>query len=101
LKTAADKVEKALQPYFDDGTIVRGVVSVPGWNNQSGIVNVTLKPCGERKIGTQDLINILSKQWEEIPDVRVIAFMNSGNNRGGGGGGQPVQLVACGTKLAR
>jgi multidrug efflux pump len=96
LKIAADQVEKALQPYFDDGTIVRGVVSVPGWNNQSGIVNVTLKPWGERKIGTQDLINILSKQWEEIPDVRVIAFMNSGNNRGGGGGGQPVQLVIGG-----
>src|SRR5262245_46248815 len=96
LKAAADLVEKALQPYFDDGTIVRGVVSVPGWNNQSGIVNVTLKPWGERKIATQDLINILSKQWEEIPDIRVTAFVNNGNNRGGGGGGQPVQLVIGG-----
>jgi multidrug efflux pump len=94
LKVAADQVEKALQPYFDDGTIVRGVVSVPGWNNQSGIVNVTLKPWGERKLGTQELINILSKQWEEIPDVRVTAFVNNGNNRGGGG--QPVQLVLGG-----
>jgi multidrug efflux pump len=96
LKRAADQVEKALQPYFDDGTIVRGVVSVPGWNNQAGIVNVTLKPWGERTIGTQDLINILSKQWEEIPDVRVTAFINSGNRGGGGGGGQPVQLVLGG-----
>src|SRR5262252_6591855 len=95
LKVAADQVEKALQPYFDDGTIVRGVVSVPGWNNQSGIVNVTLKPWGERKIDTQTLINILSKQWEEIPDIRVTAFINNGN-RGGGGGGQPVQLVIGG-----
>jgi multidrug efflux pump len=96
LKRAADQVEIALQPYFDDGTIVRGVVSVPGWNNQAGIVNVTLKPWGERKIDTQSLINILSKQWEEIPDVRVTAFMNSGNRGGGGGGGQPVQLVLGG-----
>jgi multidrug efflux pump len=96
LKRAADEVEKALQPYFDDGTIVRGVVSVPGWNNQSGIVNVTLKPWGERNIDTQTLINILSKQWEEIPDVRVTAFMNNGNRGGGGGGGQPVQLVLGG-----
>jgi multidrug efflux pump len=95
LKTAADQVEKALQPYFDDGTIVRGVVSVPGWNNQAGIVNVTLKPWGERKIDTQTLINILSKQWEDIPDIRVTAFINNGN-RGGGGGGQPVQLVLGG-----
>ena len=94
LKIAADQVEKALKPYFDDGTIVRGVVSVPGWNNQSGIVNVTLQPWGERKMSTQQLIDILSKQWEEIPDVRVIAFVNNGNNRGGGG--QPVQLVIGG-----
>jgi multidrug efflux pump len=96
LKVAADGVEKALQPYFDDGTIQRGVVSVPGWNNQSGIVNVTLKPWGERTVQTQDLINILSKQWEEIPDVRVIAFMNNGQRGGGGGGGQPVQIVLGG-----
>ena len=88
-------MEKALQPYFDDGTIVRGVVSVPGWNNQSGIVNVTLQPWGERKMTTQQLIDILSKQWEEIPDVRVTAFVNNGNNRSGGGG-QPVQLVIGG-----
>jgi len=94
LQQAADKVEGALQPYFDDGTIQRGVVSVPGWNNQSGIVNVTLKPWGERKVETQALINILSKQWEEIPDVRVTAFINNG--RGGGGGGQPVQVVLGG-----
>ena len=96
LKRAADQVEKALQPYFADGTIVRGVVSVPGWNNQAGIVNVTLKPWGERKIDTQTLINILSKRWEEIADVRVIAFINNGNRGGGGGGGQPVQLVLGG-----
>ena len=88
-----------MKPYFDDGTIVRGVVSVPGWNNQSGIVNVTLKPWGERKVATQDLINILSKQWEDIPDVRVTAFINNGRGGGGGGGGgggSPVQLVLGG-----
>jgi multidrug efflux pump len=97
LKEAADKVEAPLKPYFDDGTIQRGIVSVPGWNNQSGIVNVTLQPWGERKIGTQELINRLNKEWEEIPDVRVIAFMNSGQRGGGGGGGgQPVQIVLGG-----
>ena len=45
------------------------------------------------------LINILSKQWEEIPDVRVTAFINNGRGGGGGGGGgggQPVQLVLGG-----
>jgi multidrug efflux pump len=101
LRDAAAKVEEALQPYFDDGTIQRGVISVPGWGgNQSGIVNVTLKPWGERTMGTQDLLNILNKQWEEIPDIRVNAFMSSGNRGGGGGGGggggSPIQLVLGG-----
>jgi multidrug efflux pump len=97
LRESAMTVEAALQPFFDDGTIQRGVVSVPGWGNQSGIVNVTLKPWGERKMGTQELLNILNKQWEEIPDIRVNAFMNSGNRGGGGGGGgAPVQMVLGG-----
>ena len=51
LRESAMKVEAALQKYFDDGSVQRGIVSVPGWgNNGSGIVNVTLKPFGERKI---------------------------------------------------
>src|SRR5688572_24898899 len=97
LLVSAMKVEAALQKYFDDGSIQRGIVSVPGWgNNGSGIVNVTLKPFGERKIGTQEMLNDLNQQWEEIPDIRVNAFMNSGNRGGGGGGGNPVQLVLGG-----
>jgi multidrug efflux pump len=98
LLVSAIKVEAALQKYFDDDQIQRGIVSVPGWgNNGSGIVNVTLKPWGERKIGTQEMLNDLNKQWEEIPDVRVNAFMNSGNRGGGGGGGgSPVQIVLGG-----
>jgi len=99
LLVSAMKVEAALQKYFDDDQIQRGIVSVPGWgNNGSGIVNVTLKPWGERKIGTQEMLNDLNKQWEEIPDVRVNAFMGGGNRGGGGGGGggSPVQLVLGG-----
>ena len=99
LLVSAMKVEAALQKYFDDDQIQRGIVSVPGWgNNGSGIVNVTLKPWGERKIGTQDMLNDLNKQWEEIPDVRVNAFMGGGNRGGGGGGGggSPVQIVLGG-----
>ena len=97
LAEQAMKVEKYLQPYFDNGTIQRGIVSVPGWGgNQAGIVNVTLKPWGERSITTPDLLAVLNKGWEEIPDLRVTAFMSSGQRGGGGGGGQPVQLVLGG-----
>jgi multidrug efflux pump len=99
LLLSAMRVEAALQKYFDDGSVQRGIVSVPGWgNNGSGIVNVTLKPFGERKISTQEMLNDLNKQWEEIPDIRVNAFISSGNrgSGGGGGGGSPVQLVLGG-----
>ena len=105
LQQSAQKVEALLQPYFDDGTIQRGVVSVPGFNpGQSGNANVTLKPWGERKIATTDLLAILNKGWEDIPDMRITAFINSGNRGGGGGGGQPVQIVLGGSnyeELAR
>jgi multidrug efflux pump len=97
LRESAMQVEAALQKYFDDGSVQRGIVSVPGWgNNGSGIVNVTLKPFGERTITTQEMLNDLNKQWEEIPDVRVNAFLSSGNRGGGGGGGNPIQLVLGG-----
>src|SRR5688572_28428765 len=97
LRESAMKVEAALQKYFDDGSVQRGIVSVPGWgNNGSGIVNVTLKPWGDRKIATQDMLDDLNKQWEEIPDVRVNAFLSGGNRGGGGGGGSPVQIVLGG-----
>jgi multidrug efflux pump len=96
LRDSADRIEAYLQPYFDDGTITRGVVSVPGWGNQAGIVNVTLNAWGERKIDTQALLTVLSREWESIPDVRVNAFMSGGNRGGGGGGGQPVQIVLGG-----
>jgi len=106
LQESAQKVESYLQPYFDDGTIQRGVVSVPGFQpGQSGNVNVTLKPWGERKIATTDLLAILNKGWEDIPDMRITAFVNNGNRGGGGGGGgQPVQIVLGGSnyeELAR
>jgi multidrug efflux pump len=97
LADEAMKVEKYLQPYFDDGTIQRGIISVPGWGDQSGIVNVTLRPWDERKISTGQLLAKLNKEWEQIPDLRIIAFVSGGNRGGGGGGGQPVQLVIGGS----
>src|SRR5262245_52788000 len=41
LRESAARVEAALQKYFDDGSVQRGIVSVPGFgNNGAGIVNV-------------------------------------------------------------
>jgi multidrug efflux pump len=91
---AGMKAESYMEPYFENGVIQRGVVSVPGWGNAAGIVNVTLQPWDERTISTQGLLQELNRGWAEIPEVRIIAFMRSG--RGGGGGGQPVQIVLGG-----
>ena len=95
----AMKVEEAMESYFDSGLIQRAIVSVPGWGNQSGIVNVTLSPWAERTTTTAEVLADLNARWAEIPDLRVTAFMRSsapGSGRGGGGGGQPVQLVLGG-----
>jgi multidrug efflux pump len=100
LSQEALKVEAAMQPYFDSGLIQRGIISVPGWGNQAGIVNVTLSPWEERDITTAEVLADLSSKWAEIPDLRVMASIRSGGpggNRGGGGGGnQPVQIVLGG-----
>ena len=42
------------------------------------------------------MLNDLNKQWEEIPDVRVNAFLSGGNRGGGGGGSNPIQVVIGG-----
>jgi multidrug efflux pump len=100
LSREALKVEAAMQPYFDSGLIQRGIISVPGWGNQAGIVNVTLVPWGERDVTTAEVLEDLNAKWADIPDLRVMAFIRSGGPGGGGGGGgggnQPVQIVLGG-----
>jgi multidrug efflux pump len=96
LSAEAEKVEAAMRPYFDSGVIQRGIISVPGWGNQAGIVNVTLKPWGEREVTTAEVLQDLNAQWAEIADLRVLAFQRSSSAGGGGGGGQPVQIVLGG-----
>jgi multidrug efflux pump len=100
LSHEALKVEAAMLPYVESGLITRGIISVPGWNNQVGIVNVTLRPWDEREITTNELLEDLNKKWAEIPDLRVLASPRSsapgGRGGGGGGGNQPVQIVLGG-----
>ncbi|HEX7080496.1 MAG TPA: efflux RND transporter permease subunit [Gammaproteobacteria bacterium] len=93
---AGMQAESYMEPYFEDGTIQRGVVSVPGWGNAAGIVNVTLRPWDERTITTDELMEELNRKWAQIPSVRIIAFPRRSGGGGGGGGGQPVQIVLGG-----
>jgi multidrug efflux pump len=94
LTDQAMRVEQYMLPYFESGLIQRGVISVPGWGDRAGIVSVTLPPWNERDITTAELLADLNDAWANVPDLRVIAFMNSGLARRGGG--QPVQIVLGG-----
>jgi multidrug efflux pump len=100
LSREAMKVEEAMLPYVESGLITRGIISVPGWNNQAGIVNATLAPWDERDMSTNELLEDLNRKWAEIPDLRVLASPRSsapgGRGGGGGGGNQPVQIVLGG-----
>src|SRR5690606_18409242 len=64
--SAGMKAESYMEPYFESGLIQRGVVSVPGWGNSAGIVNVTLRPWDERTVTTAELMEELNRGWAEI-----------------------------------
>jgi multidrug efflux pump subunit AcrB len=56
LANQATRIEAAMQPYFDSGEIQRGIISMPGFGNQAGIIMVTLKTWGEREVSTDEMI---------------------------------------------
>ncbi len=87
------KAEAYMRPYVESGVIQRAVVAVPGWGDQAGIVNVTMAEWDKRSVSTGQVLQELNAKWEEIPDVRIIAFQQGGSR---GGGGQPVQIVLGG-----
>jgi multidrug efflux pump len=91
LASQVDRIEAAMQPYFATGEIQRGLISMPGFGNQAGVVSITLKPWDERAHSTDEIMEQLRRAWEDIPDLRLITFVRSGLSRGGGG--QPVQIV--------
>jgi multidrug efflux pump len=94
LSAQAMDVEQYLLPYLDTGQIQRAVISVPGWGDRAGIVNVTLQPWDERDITTAEMLSALNAGWSEVPDLRVIAFISGGLS--GSDSGQPVQIVLGG-----
>ncbi len=106
LAEQAMKVEHYLQPYFDNGTVQRGIVE----RTRMGRQPIRHRERHAEALGraldqhTRTCWHVLNKNWEEIPDLRVTAFMSSGQRGGGGGGGgggQPVQLVLGGPNYER
>ena len=92
------KVEEPMLPLVESGDIQRALIRVPGFgaaSPSSGILVVTMAPWNERKISTEEALGLMQRQWVQLKDARVFAFMRSGISRHGGG--RPVQFVLGGT----
>lgn len=92
------ELEDAIDPLIKEGSVQRALMVVPGWGSSSpntGVLLVTMKPWGERKISTQQAMDRLLGEWAKIPGVRAFPFMRSGISHQGGG--QPVQFVIGGS----
>jgi multidrug efflux pump len=90
------QLEKPVIPYVESGDIQRGLLRFPGFsgNTNTGIAMIALRPWSEREITTAEIMRSLSAEWNQIPGIRVFAYMPSGLSRRGGG--QPVQFVLGG-----
>jgi multidrug efflux pump len=93
------QLEDSIDPYVESGDVLQYLVFLPGWGAaesvNSAVALVTMAPWEERKLSTVNLMERLSKEWQEIPGIRAFPFMRSGLQRRGGG--QPVQFVLGGS----
>ena len=97
MKQLIKKVEAPLQPYVDSGVIQRAFLMLPSFsgNANTALGGSSLSPWNEREMTMETLIDKVSKQWKQIPELRIFAYMPSGLSRGRGG--QPIQFVIGGT----
>ncbi|MFT5929776.1 MAG: multidrug efflux pump, partial [Candidatus Azotimanducaceae bacterium] len=93
------QLEDSIDPYVESGDVLQYLVFLPGWGAaesvNSAVALVTMAPWEERKLSTANLMERLSKEWQEITGIRAFPFMRSGLQRRGGG--QPVQFVLGGS----
>jgi multidrug efflux pump len=97
MKQLIKKVEAPLQPYVDSGVITRAFLMLPsfGGNANSALGGSSLSPWDQRDISMEEIIKKVNKEWSQIPELRIFAYMPSGLSRGRGG--QPIQFVIGGT----
>jgi multidrug efflux pump len=98
----ADRIEKILDKYRQDGVAERTIITVPRFGqNQfnTGNAVVVLKPWGERDKSADDVAAELNKSLSKITSVRAVAAVRGAFQRGGGGGGgggTNVDMIAVG-----
>jgi multidrug efflux pump len=91
-------LEEPVMRYVDSGEVTRMLVRMPafgGTSSSSGVMMVTMAPWSERSASTQQVMQQLMQEWNQVPGLRVMAFMRQGLARAGGGGPQ-VQFVLGG-----
>jgi multidrug efflux pump len=97
MRAQMEILEESLMKLHDEGQVTRVLTRVPGWGSSStntGIAIVTMAPWQERSMTTQEAVNQVMADWQNIPGVRAFAFVRSGLSKGGGD--RPVQFVLGG-----
>ncbi|WP_371377587.1 efflux RND transporter permease subunit [Thalassotalea aquiviva] len=97
------KIESKLLKHYEDGTLDRVIVRVPGFGGSGGIAIIGMPNWDQRKTSTFDFINGFNRELASINDVRAFAMMRGGLG-GRSGGGRPIGFVLQGNsyeELAR
>ncbi len=96
------QLEATIDPFVASGAIKQYLVFLPGWGSgdavNSAMSLIMLTPWEERTQSTQEVMDALVSEWQDIPSIRAFPFMRSGLQ--GSGGGQPVQFVLGGSTYA-
>ncbi|MDU0114215.1 efflux RND transporter permease subunit [Psychrosphaera aquimarina] len=89
-----EQVEQRLLAYYERGDIHRVIVRTPGFGGSAGIAIVGMPDWEHRTKSTNQVMDEISAELQELTDIRAFAMMRSG--LGGRGIGSPVQFVIQG-----
>lgn len=98
LAAQLERLEEPLVKLTEEGYVTRFLTRAPSWGSSatnSGFMMVSMVPWQDRDISTQDAVDRVLADWQNVPAVRAYAFVRSGLSRGGGGN-SPVQFVLGG-----
>lgn len=93
------RIEEKLLRHYDDGTLERVIVRVPGFDGTGGIAIIGLPDWDKRETSTFDFINGFNRELSSITDVRSFVMMRGGLG-GRSGGGRPIGFVIQGNDYA-
>lgn len=88
------QLEAVLMPYKERGEVERVIVRTPGFGGGAGVAVIGGPSWENRTQTTFELMNKISADISQLPDVRAFTIMRSGIS--GGGFGRPVQFVLQG-----